>query len=203
MKIISPKLLLILFGALIASSLTACVSVNKTKQSLVIYDFGLSVSSESNKQITSTMLLEKPVAADAINHHKLRYRLNYQNPSRIFFYTESRWATSPSELLSSKISQMVNFANAPTNCHLKLKIEAFDHVFQTATDSFGVVQLSAVVIEKSTQKTIANQLITEEVISTSSNAQGGAMAIQSASEAALKKAIEWGNMVLDSNERCL
>lgn len=195
MKTTIRKILPILAGVLIANSLLGCVSVNKPKQSLVIYDFGLSVSEEGHSSIISTILLEKPTAADALNHNKIRYRLNYQNPSRVFFYSESRWTTTPPELLSSKISQMVNFTKMPTNCSLKLKIEAFDHVFNTKENSVGVVQLSALVIDRSTQKAIASQLITEEVPSVSPDAQGGAAALQQATETALHKAIEWGSKV--------
>jgi cholesterol transport system auxiliary component len=202
MKARTRKLLLLLASSLIASSLTACVSVNKHKQNWVVYDFGLSISNKSYQAITSKILLEKPIAADALNHNKIRYRLNYQNPSRVFFYSESRWATTPSELLFSKVSQMVNFERMPTNCSLKLKIEAFDHVFQTTADSDGIAQLSVSIIEKSFQKVVASQLITEKVTASSPDAQGGAAAIQHASEKALKKAIEWGNIVVDNSELC-
>jgi cholesterol transport system auxiliary component len=183
-------------------AMTACVSVNKTKQNLEVYDFGLFVPNESNQQITSKILLEKLVVADALNINKIRYRLNYQNPSRVFYYTESRWATTPSELLWSKASQIINYTKIPINCSLKLRVEAFDHVFQTTADSDGVVQLRAFVIEKNSQKIIRSQLITEKVTSVSPNAQGGTAALQLASEAVLKKAVEWGNMTLDESELC-
>jgi cholesterol transport system auxiliary component len=183
-------------------AMTACVSVNKTKQNLEVYDFGLFVPNESNQQITSKILLEKLVVADALNINKIRYRLNYQNPSRVFYYTESRWATTPSELLWSKASQIINYTKTPINCSLKLRIEAFDHVFQTTADSEGVVQLRAFVVEKNSQKIIRSQLITEKVTSVSPNAQGGTAALQLASEAVLKKAVEWGNMTLDESELC-
>jgi cholesterol transport system auxiliary component len=198
---IQPNILL-LTSSLIISILAACVPINKTKQNTAVYDFGLSVPSESNQQITLKILLEEPVAAEPLNHNKIRYRLNYQNPSRVFYYTESRWAATPSELFSSKLSKMVNLTNNPTNCSLKLKIEAFDHVFQTAATSDGIVQLSALVVERKSKKIVSSQLITESVMSPSPNAQGGTVALQQASENALKKVINWGNMIADSSELC-
>lgn len=201
MKTKTRKLLL-LISYLMACTLVACVSVNQPKQNLVIYDFGLSVSSEKNQTTTSKILLENPVAADALNHRKIRYRLNYQNPLRVFFYSESRWAAVPSVLLSSKINQMVNYAQRPTNCSLRLKIEAFDHVFQSVDDSEGVAQLSALLIEKNTKKIISSQLITVKTSASSPDAEGGVAAIQYASEAALEKAIQWGNLVQGKSELC-
>ena len=201
-----PAILLLSIG-LIISTLNACVSLNKTKPNMAVYDFGLSVpsegnQSESNQQLTLKILLDEPVAAESLNHNKIRYRLNYQNPLRVFYYTESRWAATPSELFSSKLSKMVNVAKNSMPCSLKFKIEAFDHVFQTPSASESFVQLSVSLIEKKSKKIISSQLITESVTSPSPNAQGGAVALQQASENALKKVINWGNMMADDSELC-
>lgn len=196
-----PITLLIIITVL-ASTLVACVGINKTKQNIAVYDFGLPVLSESNQQITSKLLLETPTAVESLNHNKIRYRLNYQNPLRIFFYTESRWASTPAELFSSKLSKMENLTKTPMNCSLKLKIEVFDQVFHTVATSEGVVQLSALVVEKKSKKIISSQLITESVTSLSPNAQGGTEALQKASENALKKVINWGNTLADNNALC-
>jgi ABC-type uncharacterized transport system auxiliary subunit len=187
---------------LIISILAACVGINKTKQNIAVYDFGLSVPSQNNQQITSKLLIEVPVAAESLNQNKIRYRLNYQDPSRVFFYRESRWAETPLELFLSKLSKMVNLSKTPKNCSLKLKIEAFDHVFKTADASEGIVQLSATVIDKKTQKIISGQLISESVMSQTPNAQGGTAALSQAVESSLKKAIDWGNMMADNSELC-
>lgn len=194
--------ILLLASGLLVSILTACVGINKARQNTSIYDFGLSVSSESNQQIASKIMFEQPLAAESLNHNKIRYRLNYQDPLRIFFYAESRWAATPSELLAGMLSKMVNLTNTPMNCSLELKIEAFDHVFQTTTASEGVVQLSALLVEKKSRKVISSQLITDSAASASPNAQGGTAALYQASENALKKAIQWGNMVADISALC-
>lgn len=194
--------ILLLSIGLIISTLSACVSLNKTKQNVAIYDFGLPVPSENNQQITLKILLDEPVAAESLNHNKIRYRLNYQNPLRVFYYTESRWAATPSELFSSKLSKMVNVTKNSMACSVKLKIEAFDHVFQTPSVSEGFVQLNVSLIDKKSKKIISGQLITESVTSLSPNAQGGTAALQQASENALKKVINWGNMVADDSELC-
>ena len=195
-------IILLLASSLLINTITACVSIKKTKQNMAVYDFGLSVPNESNQLITLKILLEEPVAEESINHNKIRYRLNYQNPSRVFYYAESRWAATPSELFSSKLSKMVNLTKNPTNCSLKLKIEAFDHVFQTTAVSNGVVQLNAQVIHRISKKIISSQLITESVTSTSPNAQGGTAALQQASKNALQKVIDWGNMIAENDELC-
>lgn len=198
---IQPFIFLFAVG-LTLSSLVACVSINKTKQNIAVYDFGLSLPSEGNQQISSNLRLEEPIAVASLNHHKIRYRLNYQNPARVFFYAESRWAATPSELLSNKLSQMINIVKTSKTCILKIQIETFDHVFQTAASSDGIVQLNAVAIEKKSQMIIASQLMTESVASSSPDAKGGTIALQQASENALKKVISWGNTVANHSELC-
>lgn len=195
-------IILLITSSLFISTLVACVGINTTKQNIAVYDFGLSDSSNSSQQITSKILLETPATEMSLNHNKIRYRLNYQNPSRVFFYTESRWAATPLELFSSKLSKLVNLTKTPRNCSLKLKIEAFDHVFQTTSNSDGIVQLSALVVERKTQKIISSQLITESALSLTPNAQGGTAAISQAVENSLKKAIDWGNTIADNSELC-
>ena len=202
MRVRMRPIILVLTSSLFISTLATCVGINKTKQNIAVYDFGLSVPSESNQQITSKIILEEPVSTASLNHNKIRYRLNYQNPSRIFFYTESHWSATPSELFSNMLSKMVKVEKNPMACSLKLKIESFDQVFQTPSSSEGFVQLSVFLIEKKSQKVISSQLITESVTSTSANAQGGTVALKQASENTLKKVINWGNMIADNNELC-
>lgn len=202
MRIRMRPIMLLITSSVIASAIVACVGINKTKQNIAVYDFGLHVPKESNQQITSKLLLETPIAAESLNHNKIRYRLNYQNPLRVFFYTESRWTATPAELISSKLSNMVNLTKTPMNCSLKLKVEAFDQVFHTTDTSDGVVQLNALIVERKSQKIISSLLVTESVMSLTPNVQGGTAALQQASENAVKKVINWGNMLADNNELC-
>ncbi len=194
--------IVLLSSCLIISSLSACVGVNKNKQTISYYDFGLPNSNNSAQSITSKILIQDPLSTESLNHNKIRYRLNYQNPARVFFYGESRWVSSPPVLLSGKIRTMVNVAKNPLNCSLKLKIEAFDHVFKTARASEGVVQLSAFVVENKSRMVIASQLITESAVASAPSAQGGVSALRQASETALSKAVEWGNMTSENSELC-
>lgn len=202
MRIKMRSIILLITSTVLMCALVACVGVNTIKQNIAIYDFGLSDPNESHQVITAKLLLEATVAAESLNQNKIRYRLDYLNPSRIFYYAQSRWASTPSELFSSKLNKIVNFTKTPMSCSLKLKIEAFDQVFHSATTSDGVVQLSAIVVERNSQKIISNQFISESVPALSANAKGGTTALQIASENALKQAINWGNTIADNNALC-
>lgn len=194
--------ILLLSSCLAIGILTACVGVNNSRQNTSYYDFGLPNSDSRVEKITSKILIQDPLATESLNHNKIRYRLNYQNPTRVFFYGESRWTSTPPALLAGKLRTMVNVAKNPLNCSLKLKIEAFDHVFQTASASEGVVQLSALVVEQKTRAIVASQLITERAVASAPTAQGGVAALRQASETALIKAVEWGNIAAENSALC-
>lgn len=193
---------LLVSGCLVAWAMTACVSTYKARQHFVIYDFGLPVHGESNQPIDSRLTVEEFVAADYLNHNKIRYRLNYQSPARIFFYSESRWAAAPPELLSSRLSTMMQVIQPSQNCSLRLKIETFDHVFQTASVSEGVVQFNASLVEKKTRKVISSQFISESAPAPMPNAQGGVDALRQAGTQALGKALDWANATAVSSASC-
>ncbi|HSR01986.1 MAG TPA: hypothetical protein VLM20_04270 [Methylophilaceae bacterium] len=194
--------LILIEAGLIACLATACVNVNKAKQNLVTFDFGLFSPDDNQQSITSKIFWEKPSAIEALEHHKIRYRLNYLNPSRVYFYTESRWATTPSDLLSSRASQLIKFTRITGNCTLKLKIEAFDHVFHTSQNSDGVVQLNALILDKRSHRPVARELFTKSFASASSDAKGGVAALKLASDTALREVVDWSNSVFKMNEVC-
>lgn len=183
------KLLLVL----LCLSAVACVGPSKTKQNISVFDFGVPAVSEPTQRVVSETLLDEVSATDAVNHQQIRYRLNAENPSRVFAYTESRWATTPAELLNNRLGGLVQQGNKSSACTLKLKVQVFDHVFKNQTDSEGVVQLSGILLDKKNRKVIASGLISEASPATSANAQGGAKALAVASDGALLKAVNWAN----------
>lgn len=87
------------------SLLTGCLAANKANPDQAVYDFGLNAETVS---INANVDIGKITAVDAIDHRRIRYRLNYQNPIQVFTYTQSRWASSPAELLAARVRSMVN-----------------------------------------------------------------------------------------------
>lgn len=184
------------------ASLAACVGVHRPTQSMAIYDFGLSAPDNGTHRLISKVAIEKPVAIVPLDHHKIRYRLAYNNTEQVFFYSQSRWAATPAELLAGKLDSMVSAGQASLHCRLKLEIETFDHVFQTAATSEGVVQLNAVLMDSKTRSYIDSQIMSANVASLTPNAQGGVVALKRASEMAIENAVQWANGIADSNAHC-
>ncbi len=180
------KLVLILITLL----LSACVGMgNKKSNPIGIYDFGLSTESH---QLVSLVTVLDITSTEPLNSSHIRYRLNHENPSRVFNYTESRWSTTPAELLTLKLKTQ---AEKPKllNCILKLELSAFDHVYETLNNSLGIVQLSATLMHKKNRTILATRTFQIQSPATGNNAQGGVAALNQAGLEALKQVIAWSN----------
>ena len=181
--------LLTLALALLATfSLNACVSSIKPKTApLNLYDFGLQAAAQP---VDFNLPTETLSATDAIQHSNIRYRLNYKNPSQVFAYAESHWATSPVELLRQKLAAT---PSAREGCSLKLHITAFDHVFDDINSSHGVVQLQASLISKRSRKPLVSTLVSAQSPAASADTRGGVAALDAASTEALQTASRWAS----------
>lgn len=192
-----------LFILFIAAMLTGCLGGGKPKPSPAIYDLGLSSVSDKSSALASRLPLDEISANQSLSSNRMRYRLAYQNPAQVFTYTESRWVAPPAELLSHRLRAMSGAAAPPQqNCTLQLKLEAFDHVFESKTASHGVVQISAALLANKTHQTILRKQIEQSVAASSQDAQGGVAALNTASTHALTQAVQWGNEAAEASALC-
>lgn len=178
--------------------LTACLSANKAGLESAVYDFGLNAEAT---RIDSKVDIGQVTAIDAIDHRRIRYRLNYKNPAQVFTYTQSRWASSPADLLAAKLRSIASTSSS-SNCSLKLQIESFDHMLETPTTGMGVVRLHVSLSEKKSRQVVASQQIQGSAPAPSADGEGGVMALDQASTKAIVKALEWANAVADQSPQC-
>ena len=192
-----------LFILFIAVMLAGCLGGGKPKPNPAIYDFGLVSSTDKTSELANRLPVDEISTNQSLNSNRMRYRLAYQNPAQVFTYTESRWVSPPAELLSHKLRAMSE-ATAPTqqNCTLQLKLEAFDHVFESKAASHGVVQISAALVVSKTHQIILRKQIEQSVAASSQDAQGGVAALNKASTEALTQALQWGNEAAESSTFC-
>ncbi len=192
------------FATLMLTVVTACVNIHgndQVKTGPAFYDFGLSVDRSFN--IETTLSIEQISAIDALNNNRIRYRLDYQNPSQVFTYNDSRWVIPPAQLLNHVVrTRIITMTSNVPNCGLKLQIEGFDHVFNSPTESQGIVEISAMLVIKKTHQVISNTLISQSSPANSADASGGTAALQKASYGALQTALAWGNTTASNSAEC-
>lgn len=194
--------ILLLVSSLIISGVVACVGINKTKQNMSIYDFGLATASVNEPQPASQFLIEDISAPESFNNNRIRYRLNYENAARVYSYTESRWLAPPAELLTHRLRILVNATSGPQNCTLKMQLAAFDHVFDSQTASKGVAIILAELVNTKTHKPVMSRRIEEFVAAQSQDAKGGVAALKNAGDKALINTLAWGKSAAEASAAC-
>lgn len=178
--------------------LCGCVSsLQPRAQALNFYDFGL-----QQDTLTSTLPIYRINAIDAINHHRIRYRLSYQNPEQVFTYAESRWSALPTDLLSLKSAGANSNDSSQTQCRLRLEITAFDQVFDSPDSSYGLVQLNATLLAQDLRKPLAEQRFTASATAGTADAKGGVQALNLASSDSLQQAFDWGQQTAGQQSEC-
>ncbi|MCE9633382.1 MAG: PqiC family protein [Methylophilales bacterium] len=176
-----------LLGGLILL-LSACGGLPKPGAAPALYDFGIAPAfSESVVPVK----LARVEALPGLESFDMRYRLAYQNPNQLYAYTQNRWGAAPADLLAQRLRHM-GFSPAASQCDLRVILETFDQVFDTAASSRGVVSLRAELITGiGRQSKTLTTLITTEAPASSADAKGGVAALEIATDKAIEKLKMW------------
>lgn len=180
-------------------TLSGCVGVGKRNSSNAVYDFGLTTTKLS---LTSAVPVQDIASKEPLDNTHIRYRLAYDNVTRVYFYADSHWSTTPAELLTQKLKEIAG-KPTQTNCSLQIELKNFDHVFDTKQVSKGVALMMATLIQKKTRTVIASQLFKEEVPASSADARGGVIALSQAGMQAINSIILWSNQQAQTTGLCL
>lgn len=186
MKVLSSVILILL--------LAGCGGLPKAGPQAAIYDFGITPAEMST--VILPVKLTSIEAAPGLEGSEMRYRLAYQNPTRVFAYTESRWVAPPDRLISKRIGQRLR-STPSAQCLLYISLEIFDQVFDSSDSSEGVVQLHATLSAGRSKPPFAQTRVEKKITSKSADARGGAEALTSATDEAISSVFDWAN-----NEAC-
>ena len=164
------------------SILSGCAVSPDNRQAIAVYDFGLPAVCGSADAEWPKVALEvvSPPWFDALN---VDYRLAYDDPLKQREYAGSRWAGAPGVLLSQRLRQSLGMANASGNaavdCLLRFELQEFSQVFDSPSQSRGVLQGSVSLIDARKQR-IAGKSFLIEKPAASQDARGGVDALVAA-----------------------
>ena len=133
-------------------ALSACYPAGKRggDSALAVYDFGPPAPISSAIAPRSGLALEvrAPLWMDSLD---IGYRLAYAEPARLRDYTRARWAGPPAQLIQQHLLRELGLRPAGqggSNCVLRVDIDEFVQVFVDATDSHGLVQGRAQLLDR-------------------------------------------------------
>jgi cholesterol transport system auxiliary component len=178
--------------------LTACLGKQRPVTESVVYDFGLP---DTSARHDIRIDIGRITATDAIDHRRVRYRLQYRDPAQVHFYAHSRWSDSPAALIASKLRSMVNPSKSAA-CALHIEIESFDQVFSSPESSSGIVRLYVTLQAKDSQQALQSQMLQASASAPSADSKGGVAALREAGTDALKQALQWADVAAEQTTAC-
>jgi len=191
--------LLTVLGTLL---LAACSLGPAQKDAPATYDLGAPRSIVANQPRIRASLLVHAVAAPAwLDTTAIVYRLNYQDAARQQAYANSRWAAAPAALLTQRLrgrfaaatdSGVIGVAdNARADYTLRVELEDFSHVFDTADASRAVVMARASIVNVAKRTLLAQKSFSIERAAASPDAGGGVRALASAGDEMIEAVTAW------------
>jgi cholesterol transport system auxiliary component len=193
---ISRVVLVLCAGA--AVSLAGCSSAKKAAGP-ASYDFGpaAGVSTAPAKPLAAVVVPDAtgPVMLDS---ERMHYRLHYDNPLQSRYYANSRWNSTPLELLTQRFKTRMAQAGtkvlAGTDAAagvpiLRMELDDFSHHFTSPSNSVGQVRLRASLF--SGHKLIDQKVFESTTVAASADAAGGAQALTVATDALAADVIAW------------
>ncbi|HEX7339394.1 MAG TPA: ABC-type transport auxiliary lipoprotein family protein [Rhodanobacteraceae bacterium] len=132
----------------------------------------------------------------------MHYRLAYQRDHQLAAYALSAWAAPPASLLAPLLQRAVradgawqavigpgDTAAAAATVHVRLN--AFGQVFAAATDSAGVVDADATLVDDRTHRVVAQHHFHVEVPAAAADAPAGVQALTQASQKLATQLAAW------------
>ena len=180
--------------------LAGCASGSKPAN-IVTYDFGsparpITASAASNA--IPAIVVSDVTGNAAFDSERMYYRLNYADPLQARPYANSRWSTTPLQLLTQRFKSRIGQAgvkvlsatDASTGVPLlRIDVDDFTHSFDSTSASYGEVVLRASLFQG---RVLTDQrTFTRKVAARSADAGGGAHALADATDAVAADMIGW------------
>lgn len=172
-------------AAMLCLLLAACAG-NSAVLSDIRYDFGPAPAAPVSSTLPTVKVLDVG-APSTIDTDRLLYRLSYANAQRTGAYADTHWTMSPARLLTQRLRNTLSShgtvltggdgVRAPV---LKVELEQFEQVFDSETESSGVVAARATLFQAG--KVLSQRTFIARAPASSPDASGGARALAAASD---------------------
>jgi cholesterol transport system auxiliary component len=119
--------------------LAGCSAGQQVTPKVSYYDLGPAAAAPNNRTVASLRSIDVFVPS-WLDTSALQYRLAYQGSQRRQNYAESRWVASPAELVGNTLKKRMFSGEAAGACRLRVDLDEFAHVFDTADASRAVIE---------------------------------------------------------------
>ena len=163
------------------------------------YDFGPDPAKGSAPALRQALLVYDVSAPAWLDSQSIFYRLAYQDAARPQAYADSRWVSSPGELIAARVRGRLAASEKGGVIHpadgtrasyaLRIELDEFNQVFDAPGKSRAVVRLRASVLGKTSL--IAQRSFSAERAAATPDAEGGVRALIAASDDVVDQLVGW------------
>lgn len=188
--------------------LTGCAITPQNERPISVYDFGLQQITDTNstpvgqqEKLSTNLLIAEAKSPIWLNSNSIQYRLAYRNPTQSYTYANSRWAAAPATLLThhirNSIATTTNYKvlsssdSVRADFILRLELEEFSQIFDTAEESHVIVRLRVSLINRSSRLLKAQHSFNIKLIAPTANAVGAVQALTESSNKLTENLITW------------
>lgn len=194
----------------VALTLAACSTLAPEKPvRATLYDFGPGPASARAAGPTQPpIVLEEIDSPSPLESSALLYRLAYADAHQLHPYAQARWSAPPSRLVRQRLREQLGRDRAvldPTESAslariagtmphvLHVELEEFSHMFDSPTQSWGVLRLRATLMDNTPagERLVAQRVVTQRQPAPSADASGGVRALAAAVDAAARDIADW------------
>lgn len=199
------------WGALLLlAALAGCSALPDKPVRETMYDFGPTLpgtAPAATPQATPLVLPDLEVSA-SLETSALLYRLGYSDPHQLRPYAFARWSAPPGQLVQQRLREVLGRSRpvldssaaaslarrgGATPPMLRIELEEFSQLFDSATDSKGVLRLRCTLLESSAagERLVAQRSFTVQKPAPSPDASGGVRALAEATDAVAQDIAAW------------
>jgi cholesterol transport system auxiliary component len=186
------------------ATLAACATAPAR---VTVYDFGPGASTPTAAALATRMapwpalLLAEVEASAALDTSAVLYRLTYADAQQLRPYAQARWSMAPAQLLRQRLREVLGQrrsvlapldAVAPGTLSLRLELEEFSQLFESASSSAALVRVRATLGRSGNPaKPLAQTFFVQQMPSASADAAGGVRALALATDALIAQLEAW------------
>jgi len=146
----------------------------------------------------AALVVTDATGSPALDSERMYYRLNYADALQARAYANSRWSSTPLQMVSQRVksriaqsgAKVLGVTDAASGVPiLRLEVDEFSHAFDSVSQSHGQLVLRASLFQG--HKLLDQKTFNRKADAASADAAGGARALASATDAAAADVIAW------------
>ncbi|WP_164844413.1 ABC-type transport auxiliary lipoprotein family protein [Azoarcus sp. DN11] len=171
-------------------SLYGCGNFPARPEAPALYDLGLAEAVGASPAVAPAKLEVR--APSWLATPAMQYRLDYRQPAQRQVYAESRWAAAPAELLERRLLQAFSVPpSAAAGCRLRLDLDEFAQVFDSAEGSRAVIVARAELLSPRGENVLARRAFDLREPASTRDARGGVVAFRKAGDELAREIAAW------------